>query len=182
MSIARQKRLSLANTYFSIASSKKRPHTLTFSRTFAFKIFDMLELYVDPDSVRYLSQFKTSKAAIGLSPLLLFSGTPFESPIPNEYTMAKSIFTDFFKTDANSASTSQQKIDVEGLQYIVSISARDTVDGEDDKPKIHLRVYKIITKKSGQKNPRVELEEVSCDFFTYIDASNPNNHNRWGHE
>lgn len=114
----------------------------------------MLELHLDPDSLRLLSQFKNKKCAIGLKPMVLFSGTPFESPIPNEYTMAKSFFIDFFKGEP------ADKVDVEGLQYMVAISARDSVDGEEAKPKIHLRVYLIKTKKSGQKLPRVEIEEM----------------------
>jgi ribosome production factor 2 len=114
----------------------------------------MLELYLDPESFRTLSQFKNKKCAVGLKPLLLFAGTPFESPVPNEYTLAKSFFTDFFKGEP------ADKVDVEGLQYIVSISARDSVDGEEAKPKIHLRVYLIKTKRSGQKLPRVEVEEM----------------------
>lgn len=136
------------------SSSKKRPHTLTLTRMFAHKVLDMLELHLDPGSFRTLSQFKNQKCAVGLKPMLLFSGTPFESPVPNEYTMAKSFFIDFFKGEL------ADKVDVEGLQYMVSISARDTVDGEEAKPMIHLRVYLIKTKKSGQKLPRVEVEEM----------------------
>jgi ribosome production factor 2 len=114
----------------------------------------MLELHLQPDSFRELAQFKNKKCAIGLKPMLLFSGTPFESPIPNEYTMAKSFFTDFFKGEP------ADKVDVEGLQYIVSISAKDQIDGDEVKPAIHLRVYLIRTKKSGQRLPRVEVEEM----------------------
>jgi len=136
------------------SSSKKRPHSLTLVRTFAYKVLDMLELYLDAESFRMLSQFKNKKCAVGLKPMLLFSGTPFESPVPNEYTMAKSFFVDFFKGEP------ADKVDVEGLQYLVSISVRDTVDGEEAKPKIHLRVYLIRTKKSGQRLPRVEVEEM----------------------
>jgi ribosome production factor 2 len=136
------------------SSSKKRPHAITMTRTFGHKVLDMLELYLDPESFRTLSQFKNKKCAVGLKPLLLFSGTPFESPVPNAYTLAKSVFTDFFKGET------ADKVDVEGLQYIVCISARDEVDGEEDKPMIHLRVYMIKTKKSGQRLPRVEVEEM----------------------
>lgn len=116
----------------------------------------MLELYLDPESFRTLSQFKNKKCAVGLKPMLLFSGMPFESPIPNAYTLAKSVFTDFFKGEP------ADKVDVEGLQYIVCISARDEVDGEQEveKPVIHLRVYLIKTKRSGQRLPRVEVEEM----------------------
>jgi ribosome production factor 2 len=114
----------------------------------------MLELYLDAESFRRLAQFKNKKCAVGLKPMLLFAGTPFESPVTNEYTLVKSFFTDFFKGEP------ADKIDVEGLQYIVSISARDTIDGEEVKPTVHLRVYLIRTKRSGQKLPRVEVEEM----------------------
>lgn len=114
----------------------------------------MLELYLDSETFRTLGQFKNQKCAIGLKPLLLFSGMPFESPVANEYTLAKSFFTDFFKGEP------ADKIDVEGLQYMVHISARDEVDGEEARPKIHLRVYLIKTKKSGGSLPRVEIEEM----------------------
>lgn len=136
------------------SSSKKRPHSITFVRTFGHKVLDMLELYLDPESFRTLAQFKNKKCAVGLKPLLLFSGTPFESPVPNAYTLAKSMFADFFKGEP------ADKVDVEGLQYLVSISARDEVDGEEEKPKLHLRVYLIRTKRSGQRLPRVEVEEM----------------------
>ncbi|QSZ32642.1 hypothetical protein DSL72_002221 [Monilinia vaccinii-corymbosi] len=136
------------------SSSKKRPHSITFCRMFNYKVLDLLELNLDADSFRTLSQFKNKKCAVGLKPMLLFSGTPFENPVSDEYTLAKSMFLDFFKGEP------ADKVDVEGLQYIVSISARDSVDGEEEKPKIHLRVYLIRTKKSGQKLPRVEVEEM----------------------
>ncbi|KAI9831396.1 MAG: rRNA-binding ribosome biosynthesis protein rpf2 [Phylliscum demangeonii] len=135
------------------AHSKKRPHCLTFIRTFDFKILDMLELYLDPESVRTLAQFKSPKCAVGLKPLLLFAGTPFESLTPNAYTLAKSFFVDFFRGQDT------KTIDVEGLQYIVSIMAGEEREGEAS-PKIHLRVYLIRTKKSGQRLPRVEVEEM----------------------
>lgn len=82
-----------------------------------------------------------------------------ESPVPNAFTMAKSMLIDFFKGDVSN------KIDVEGLKYIVSVTADEptaaAVDLDDlsSKPVLHLRVYTIHTKRSGQKLPRVELEE-----------------------
>jgi len=114
----------------------------------------MLELYLEAESFRTLNQFKNKKCAVGLKPLLLFSGTPFENPVKDEYTLAKSFFTDFFKGEP------ADKVDVEGLQYLVSIMAAEPVSGEESKPKIHLRVYLIRTKRSGQKLPRVEVEEM----------------------
>ncbi|KAF7548289.1 hypothetical protein G7046_g8729 [Stylonectria norvegica] len=136
------------------SSQKKRPHALTFIRTFGFKVLDMLELYLDPESFRTIAQFKTKKFALGLKPMLLFAGTAFESPVANEYTLAKSVFLDFFKGEP------ADKVDVEGLQYIVSLSAEDSTGDGEVKPPIHLRVYLIRTKRSGQKLPRVEVEEI----------------------
>jgi len=136
------------------SSSKKRPHTLTFVRTFAYKVFDMLELYLNAESFRTLSQFRTKKFAVGLKPMLLFAGTAFESPVANEFTLAKSMLLDFFRGETS------DKIDVEGLQYIVSITAEDTPGEGDAKPPIHLRTYLIRTRRSGQRLPRVEVEEM----------------------
>lgn len=135
------------------SSSKKRPHAVTLVRTFGHKVLDMLELHLDPETHRRIDQFKGRKFAVGLRPMVVFAGTAFDSPVANEYTMAKSFFLDFFRGE------SSDKIDVEGLQYMVCVSAEEPV-GEDDKPAIHVRVYLISTKRSGQKLPRVEVEEM----------------------
>ncbi|KAI9654913.1 MAG: Glucosyltransferase-like protein [Trizodia sp. TS-e1964] len=135
-------------------NSKKRPHSLTLLRMFDHKLLDMIELHVDPESFRSLTQFKNAKYAIGMKPLIQFSGTPFESPdSESPYMLAKSMFTDFFRGPYS------QEIDVEGLQYIISIMTGDEVAGEA-KPAIHLRVYLIKTRKSGHKLPRVDVEEM----------------------
>lgn len=136
------------------SSQKKRPHALTVIRTFNYKILDMLELYLVADSFRTIAQFKTKKFAVGLRPMLLFAGTAFESPVSNEYTLAKSMFIDFFKGEP------ADKIDAEGLQYVISISAEDILEDGEAKPPIHLRVYLIRTRRSGQKLPRVEVDEI----------------------
>lgn len=136
------------------SSQKKRPHALTLVRMFAFKVLDMLELYLDPDSFRRIEQFKTKKFAVGLRPMLLFAGTAFESPVANEFTLVKSMLLDFFRGDPS------DKIDVEGLQYIVSVTAEEPTADADAKPVIHMRVYLIRTKRSGHKLPRVEVEEM----------------------
>ncbi|KAL6878620.1 Brix domain-containing protein [Trichoderma novae-zelandiae] len=136
------------------SSQKKRPHAITLIRTFGHKVLDMLELHLDPETYRSIAQFKTKKFAIGMRPMLLFAGSAFESPVANEYTLAKSMLIDFFKGEPS------DKIDVEGLQYIISVAAEDTAGEGDAKPTIRLRVYTISTKRSGQKLPRVEVEEI----------------------
>ncbi|KAK3670559.1 rRNA-binding ribosome biosynthesis protein rpf2 [Recurvomyces mirabilis] len=137
--------------------SKKRPHCLTFIRFFGFKVLDMIELSVIPETMRTLSQFKNEKTAQGLKPLLSFSGSGFESPTPNAYTLAKSVLLDMFK------GPDVAEVDVEGLQYMIHFSV-DEEDGDDavSKPQIHMRSYLIRTKKSvpASNLPRVEVEEM----------------------
>ncbi|KAF2674327.1 Brix domain-containing protein-like protein [Microthyrium microscopicum] len=133
--------------------SKKRPHCLVAVRCFEHKILDMLELYIDPETFRTISQFKTQKPTVGLKPMLAFSGTLFDSPTPNAYTMAKNLFTDMFR--ANDVPS----IDVEALQFMIHFVAAEEQDGQPP-PAIQMRVYRIITKKSGHKLPRVEVEEI----------------------
>lgn len=141
------------------SSSKKRPHCLSIVRTFGHKVLDMLELYLDAESYRRLDQFKGKKPTVGLRPMVVFAGTAFESTVANEYTMAKSMLTDFF---AGERSTGADKVDVEGLQYVVVVTAEEgstgaTGLGDGSKPAIHVRAYLIQTKRSGQRLPRVEV-------------------------
>ncbi len=116
-------------------------------------MLDMLELYVVQDTARTLSQFKGEKCKIGVKPLLSFSGVQFEDPVPNQYTLAKSVFTDFFRGGET------QTVDVEGLQLLISFFVGEAGVGEQ-LPQIHMRCWKIVTKHSGQRLPRVEVEEM----------------------
>ncbi|CCU81328.1 Brix domain-containing protein-like protein [Blumeria hordei DH14] len=136
------------------STSKRRPHNITLVRTFSYKVLDMIELGLNAKEFLKLSQFKSKKCAVGLTPMLLFAGTPFENPISDEYTLLKSMFIDLFKGQPSN------KVDVEGLQYIICISAEDQVEGESLKPTVHFRTYLVQTKRSGQKFPRVEVEEM----------------------
>lgn len=133
--------------------SKKRPHCLTLVRTHGHKVLDMLELYINPDSFRTLQQFKNKKPAVGLKPLITFHGTPFEDPNQTKWTLAKSLLLDLFRGQEAG------EVDVEGLQYMISISAAEPVEGEKT-PELRIRFYLIKTLKSGHKLPRVEVEEM----------------------
>lgn len=105
------------------------------------------------DTARTLKQFKGEKCKVGVKPLLSFSGAQFDSPTANAYTLAKSLFTDFFRGGET------KELDVEGLQLLISFFAGE--DGEDGtKAPIHMRCWRIVTKRSGQKVPRVEVEEM----------------------
>lgn len=133
--------------------SKKRPHCLTMVRMFDWKVLDMLELLVDPETLRTLSQFKNDKARVGLKPLISFSGGAFDSPTENAYTLAKSLLLDMFK------GPDVDKVDVEGLQYIINFSVEEE-ENEEVKPMIHMRCYLLRTKKAGGSLPKVEVEEM----------------------
>lgn len=113
----------------------------------------MLELYVVSETARTLQQFKGEKCKVGVKPLLSFSGGLFESPVTNQYTLAKSMFVDFFRGGET------QTVDVEGLQLLISFFAGEE-EKEEDMPKIQMRCWRIVTKRSGHKVPRVEVEEM----------------------
>ena len=144
------------------------PHTITFTRMFDHKVLDMLEVHLDPETYRSLDQFKGRKPSVVARPMVLFAGTAFENPVEDEYTMAKSMLLDFFRGVGGSVEDGG-KMDVEGLEYIVSITCQEpsttpgaSITSTDPaaKPTIRLRAYCIRTKRSGGKLPRIEVDEV----------------------
>ena len=140
--------------------SKKRPHCLTFTRCFDGKVLDMLECLVQPDTARTLAQFGGAKCRTGIKPLLSFSGTQFENTTSEygsntKFALAKSMFLDFFRgADA-------KEMDVEGLQIMINfIAVEEEVPGSDRKEMVYMRVWRLVTRRSGQKLPRIEVEEM----------------------
>jgi ribosome production factor 2 len=116
----------------------------------------MMEVLAQPDTLRTLDQFGGPKCRVGTKPLLSFSGPQFadESPTSN-FALAKSLFMDFFRGEDASA------LDVEGLQLLITFTAAEIeIEGAGSKEMVYMRVWRIVTKKSGQKLPRVELEEM----------------------
>jgi ribosome production factor 2 len=103
-----------------------------------------------------------NKLPIGveMKPMILFAGSMWEESSTSEqaqtYATIKSLFLDIFSGEEIST------IDVEGLQYLLMIAAGESEAGQN--PVIHLRWYKVRTRKSGQKVPRVELDEVGPKF------------------
>jgi ribosome production factor 2 len=122
---------------------------------FDHHVLDMIELFLDPASFRTLAQFKNKKCTVGQKPLLLFAGSVFDDNTASggPYVLLKSFFVDFFRGSPD------VDVDVEGLQYMVSIAVGEPSD-EEPQPKAHLRVYSIKTHRSGQKLPRVEIDEM----------------------
>lgn len=141
------------------SSSKKRPNCVTIARIFNAKILDMCELMLlppqDEGAVPPPNALKMN-IGVGLKPMMLFAGSAWEDSTAANYAMVKSMLLDIFRGEET------DKIDVEGLQYILMVGAEEPVEGTA--PVIHLRWYKIRTKKSGQKLPRVELDEIGPKF------------------
>jgi len=116
-------------------------------------VLDMLELLVVQETARTLSQFKGEKCTSGVKPLLSFSGAPFEGPAATGYTLAKNMFIDFFR------GVETDTVDVEGLQLLISFfAAEDSQDGTQGT--IQMRCWRIFTKRSGQKVPKIEVVEI----------------------
>ncbi|KAJ0183340.1 hypothetical protein K1T71_001316 [Dendrolimus kikuchii] len=129
--------------------SKKRPHNIILGRTFDYGILDMIEL--GAESYKAMSEFHNMKVLSGLKPCLVFNGPAWD--LNQDLKRLKSLFTDFFHREK------VESIRLQGLEHVLSFAATD--DGS-----IYFRSYKILLKKSGQRTPRIELEEIgpSIDF------------------
>lgn len=137
--------------------NKKRPNTLIFTRFFNHKVYDMLELLI-MGQPKLIQDFKKLTFTIGLKPMFVFNGPSFDShPV---YQHIKSLFLDFYRGEETDLQ------DVAGLQYVIALSTGEIEDLNNDKnlPPLNFRVYRLKTYKSGQKLPRVELEEIGPRF------------------
>lgn len=136
--------------------NKKRPNTLVFSRFFNHKVYDMIELSIQ-DNAKLLNDFKKVTFPVGLKPMFTFNGPAFDShPV---FQQVKSYFMDFYRGDETDLQ------DVAGLQYIISLSVGEIEDPNSTTlPPLHFRVYKLKSYKSGQKIPRVEVDEIGPRF------------------
>lgn len=136
--------------------SKKRPHNLTLARTFDHRLLDLHEFGVDPATYAALVRFHAvEKPQVGCKPMLLFIGDGWEHDA--RMRAVKALWMDFFR------GVPVDSVDVEGLQYVLSFTAApETADGGDGagECRMHLRGHMIRTRRSGQKLPRVEVEET----------------------
>ncbi|KAJ5630496.1 Ribosome production factor [Penicillium longicatenatum] len=150
------------------SSNKKRPNCLTLARIYSSQLLDMCELILLPAAeagdIPPINELVMHVGA-GLRPMMLFAGSPWEDPTSTSHVMLKSFFLDMFKGEET------DRIDVEGLQYVLMVAAEEPRDGLS--PVVHLRWYKVITKRSGHKLPRVELEEIGPKFDFKIGRMRP---------
>jgi Brix domain len=143
------------------SSNKKRPNCVTLARIYNKKVLEMFELLlILPDAGE--EQIPTPNAlkfeiGIGMKPMMLFAGSIWEDNTSGTYAMIKSVLLDVFKGEET------DKIDVEGLQFLMMVAAEEPAEA-GLLPTIHLRWYKIHTKRSGHKLPRVELKPIGPKF------------------
>ncbi|KAJ3262261.1 hypothetical protein HK103_002674 [Boothiomyces macroporosus] len=131
--------------------SKKRPHNLTIVRMFDYQMMDMIELGIE--NYKGLKEFKNIKASLGNRPLILFNGENWDAN--DDLRTIKSMFLDMYTGD-----TSMEQLNLKGITHAMVF----TITGTVEKPKIFLRVYNILLKKSGVRLPRVELEEMGPEL------------------
>ena len=154
------------------SSSKKRPNSITMCRIYNGKTLDMVEMLLlpQPESPQTSQQQKPFQIGVEMKPLILFAGSSWadtsNSPSASIYSTLKSLLLDVFCGEEIT------NIDVAGLQYILLVAAPEQPQTTrnpggaqaDPKPVIQLRWYKILTRKSGTKLPRVELQPEGPAF------------------
>jgi len=122
--------------------NKKRPSNLVIGRLYDYQLLDMVELGVE--NYTSITEFKNEKVGVGIKPCLVFNGELWSQL--HEYMRLKNLLVDLFHREPAKA------VRLQGLEHVMSFTA---VDGM-----IFLRSYRILLKKSGQKTPRIELEEI----------------------
>jgi len=123
--------------------NKKRTDNLILGRLFDHQVLDMVEFGVE--NLKGLDDFKNAKVAVGIKPCLSFAGEPFLSP-SSDFFRIKNLLVDFFHGEEVT------NIRLEGIEHVLAFTAVDN--------KIYMRSYRIILKKSGEKTPYAELEEI----------------------
>ncbi|KAK9760477.1 rRNA-binding ribosome biosynthesis protein rpf2 [Basidiobolus ranarum] len=129
--------------------SKKRPHNLILGRTFDNQILDMMELGIERGIP--IKAFKSSKCAIGMKPCFVFNGEVWDQR--EDYLKLKNILLDFYH------GTTVDSVNLAGLEYVISVTA-GPLKADGTPGTVYFRVYTIQMKNSGQRTPRVELEEM----------------------
>ncbi|KAJ2759258.1 rRNA-binding ribosome biosynthesis protein rpf2 [Coemansia nantahalensis] len=126
--------------------SKKRPHNLILGRTFNHQLLDMVELGVEKCVT--MKATGAQSCAIGARPLMVFHGETFAQ---NEtMIMLKNILLDFFRGEE------ADRVSLKGLEYAITVTAGPP--GANGEPGlVFLRTYTVELKKSGVRQPRVEL-------------------------
>ena len=158
------------------SSNKKRPNAVTLMRMFDGRLLDAVELLLlgssGEEQQQQHHQHRGSVAplpalGVDMKPMILFAGTVWtdssDSEIARTYSTVKSLLLDIFSGEEVRAMA------VEGLQYLLTVAAGEPEnDGQATMPYIHLRWYKVRTKRNmsggSQKLPRIELDNAGPRF------------------
>ncbi|EDV92936.1 ribosome production factor 2 homolog [Drosophila grimshawi] len=131
------------------STSKKRPDNILIGRIFENEVLDMFELGIK----RYqsIAEFKNDKIGACVKPCLVFNGPKWAQT--EELRRLRSMFIDMFQREK------VESIRLQGVEHVLSFTVTNDMS-------VLMRSYKILLKKSGQKTPRIELEEIgpSADF------------------
>lgn len=132
--------------------TKKRPHNLIMGRFFDNQVLDMFEFAIR--NCKTAQSFQSNiQMDMGHKPCLVFQGEGFAQNVTG--SVIRNFFLDFLRgVDATS-------INLKGLSSVIILSSKD---GKE----INFRHYAVCLKKSGQKQPRVELEEIGPRFDMVI--------------
>ncbi|KAG9283961.1 hypothetical protein G9A89_005468 [Geosiphon pyriformis] len=134
--------------------SKKRPHNLIFIRMFDGQVLDMVEVGIEKS--KPIADFKTPKCAIGMKPCFIFNGDLFDrSELHKKF---KNMLLDLFH------GKTVKSVNLSGLEHVISVTAGPQKGDDSATSVIYFRVYTVQTKKSGQRTPRIELEEMGPSF------------------
>lgn len=137
-------------THFFFGShSKKRPDNVILGRLYEHEVLDMVELAIK--DFQGLNEFKNEKIGPHVKPCVIFNG--YKWKLTEELRRLRNILLDLFHKE------SVDTIRLQGLEHVISFTVAEDLT-------IHMRSYRILLKKSGQKTPRIELEEIgpSVDF------------------
>lgn len=111
------------------------------------QIYDMHELALS--NIKTTAQFKATKGVQLMNrPVMLFQGDAFESDA--QLSELKGLFLDMYQHQ------SLGKINLAGLEHAVVLTAKGS--------KVAFRHYSISLKKSGERVPKIQLEEIGPSF------------------
>lgn len=103
----------------------------------------MVELAVK--KFKGLHDFKVEKISTHVKPCIVFNG--YKWKLTEELRRLRNLLLDTFHKETVDA------IRLQGIEHVISFTVSDDLT-------IYMRSYKVLFKKSGQKTPRIELEEI----------------------
>ena len=138
-----------ASLFFLASDSKKRPHNLTFGRTFDYQLLDMVEYGVHAESYKGIGEFEGVRRATvryGSKPLVLFQGEWWERG-GEDWTVQRSLWLDWCKGET------LDRINLSAVDRVLVLTATEPAT-------VHFRHYALALKPSSTRLPFVALDEV----------------------